>query len=195
MDFIQPLLTIWLLSIIVLCFIRIKWAISLFLLYMMLVPYINLGISGLGTGDNFVKLIIVIGYFLERRKKSIKFCYKPYIPFLIYFIVSLLMILFQDGVPTDKMLDSFRKDIMNVLFFPIVMWNVIRMDNSSLALFRNTMIVCIIISIGYGLILTQFKGLNPYTMFFLTQKGTFKRTRPLRYDLLTTEGMIFYAAI
>lgn len=172
MSFIQPFLTTWLLCIIVLCFIKIKWSIALFLLYLMLVPYINIGISGLGTGDNFIKLLLVIGYYIERRKKQIKFSYIPYVPFVIYFVVSLFMTLFQDGVPNDIMLDYIRKDIMNILFFPIIMWNVMRMDSSSIILFRNTMIICIIISIGYGLILTQLGGINPYAMFFLTQIDT-----------------------
>ena len=172
MSFIQPFLTTWLLCIIVLCFIKIKWSIALFLLYLMLVPYINIGISGLGTGDNFIKLLLVIGYYIERRKKQIEFSYEPYIPFVFYFVVSLFMTLFQDGVPNDIMLDYIRKDIMNILFFPIIMWNVMRMDSSSIILFRNTMIICIIISIGYGLILTQLGGINPYAMFFLTQIDT-----------------------
>lgn len=166
---IQFFLTGWLLSIVFLSLIKLKWAVALFVAYLMLVPYINLGIPGFGSGDNLIKLILVFGFFLEHRKQhTLKVSFKPYVPFIFYFSISLIMIPFQSSVPMGEMIDAWRKDVMNILFLPIVMYNLMRTDPSSVKLFRNTMIVCIFIAIGYGLFLTLLGGINPYIMYFLT---------------------------
>lgn len=166
---IQLFFTAWLLCVIALSFIKLKWSVALFLAYLMLVPYINIGIPGLGTGDNLIKLIIIIGYFWEHRRKKHIFNIKPFIPFIIYFTVSLIMIPFQYHVPSLTMLDYWRKDVMNILFFPIIIWNIMRIDSSSIGLFRNTMIICIVIANLYGLFLAVIGGgINPYTMYFLS---------------------------
>jgi hypothetical protein len=169
---IQFFFTGWLLSVIGLCFIRLKWAVALFMGYLILVPYINLGIPGLGSGDNLIKLILVFGFYLNHKKQSSSVSFKPFIPFIIYFVVSLIMIPFQSNVPMGEMLDSWRQDVMNILFFPIVMYNLMRLDPSCVSLLRNTMIVCVFIAIGYGLFLTLLGGFNPYIMYFLTMIDT-----------------------
>ena len=163
---IQLFLTGWLICIIALCFIKLKWAVALFLAYIMLVPYINLGIPGLGTGDNVIRLIMLMCSLKELLKKHRSFNFKPLVPFIVYFLVSLLMIPFQSGEPTSTMLTNWRKDLMNILLLPLVIWNVFIIDKSSLKLFKNTMLICIIVSVGYGLFLTQLEGVNPYVMYF-----------------------------
>ena len=164
---IQLLFTAWLLCVIALSFIKLKWSIALFLSYLMLVPYINLGIPGLGSGDNFIKLILFISLFIEAKRKNKNLSFKPFSPFFVYFIVSLFMIPFQSHIPLGVMVETWRKDVMNVLFLPIVIWNTMLIDKSSIKLFRYTMLLCIIIAISYGLLLTQMNGVNPYTMLIL----------------------------
>lgn len=165
---IQLFLTGWLIAIIVLCFIKLKWAVALFIAYIMLVPYINLGLPGLGTGDNLIRLIMLLCCCKEIIRSRLRFCFRPLIPFLLYFMVCFLLIPFQDGVPMGHMLTEWRKDVMNVLFLPIVIWNTMLIDQTSVKLFRNTMLICILIAIGYGLFLTQLNGVNPYVMLILT---------------------------
>lgn len=163
---IQLILNGWLLSVIVLCFVKLKWAASLFLAYVMLVPYINLGLPSVGTGDNLIKLIMAVCLWKDAIRNKKKISFVPFTPFIIYFVVSLLMMPFQDGIPFGTMIDTWRQDVMNILFFPIVVWNLILINPSSITLFRNTMIVCIIIAIGYGFFLTTMDGINPYAMYF-----------------------------
>lgn len=167
MEIIQLILTSWLLCVIALCFINLKWAVSLFMAYLMLVPYINLGLPGMGTGDNFIKLIMFMCLWKNIIKNKIKFNLFPFIPFIIYFIVSFVMIPFQDGVPAGIMFETWRKDVLGVLFLPFIIWNIVLINPSSVKLFRNTMIICVIIAIGYGLFLTKMDGFNPYAMYFL----------------------------
>lgn len=170
---IQLFLTGWLIAIIVLCFIKLKWAVALFIAYIMLVPYINLGLPGLGTGDNLIRLIMLLCCCKEIIRSRLRFCFRPLIPFLLYFMVCFLLIPFQDGVPMGHMLTEWRKDAMNVLLLPIIIWNLVRIDSTSVVLFRNVMIVCIVVSIGYGLYLTTLGGWNPYTMYFLQFREDF----------------------
>lgn len=165
---IQLFLTGWLICIIALNFIKLKWAVALFLAYLMLVPYINLGIPGLGSGDNLIKLILFISLFVEAKRKNKNLSLTPFFPFFIYFVISLFIIPFQSKMPVGEMMVTWRKDVMNVLFLPIVIWNTMLIDQTSVKLFRNTMLICILIAIGYGLFLTQLNGVNPYVMLILT---------------------------
>ena len=172
MEIIQLILTSWLLCVIALCFINLKWAVSLYIAYIMLVPYINLGLPGVGTGDNFIRLIMFVCLWKNLIKNKIKISLFPFIPFIIYFVISLLIIPFQDGVPIGIMVETWRKDVMTVLFLPIIIWNIVLVNPSSIKLFRNTMIICVIIAIGYGLFLTKMDGFNPYAMYFLQFRDT-----------------------
>ena len=158
----------WLWIVIILSFIRIKWAIALFLAYIFLVPRINLGIPILGSGDNFVRLAVLTG-FLVNSKQINNISYKPFIPFIIYFIVLLLIMPFQQGLPFNKMLGSWFGSFLNVLSLPFIMYNLCATDNTATRLFRKTIIFCVIVSVAYGLFLASLGGgLNPYTMLFLS---------------------------
>ena len=162
---IQLFLTGWLIGIIALCFIKLKWAVALFLVYQILIPFINLGIPGIGTGENFIKLIIIFSCISKSFGKTGKFNILPFLPFIVYFTLSLFMIPFQDGAPTTYMFDFWRQGVMSSLFFPLVMWNIMIIDESSIKLFRNSMLFSILIAIGYGLFQTTLGGINPYIMY------------------------------
>ena len=161
------ILTIWVLLIFALSIIDLKWGVVAFLAYLFLVPVGNLQFDTVKIGENVVYTVFLVIYLYKTYRNQYKIDYKPFIPFLVYYICILLEMPFQNGVGTSTMLQLWRSNIQGILFLPFVMWNVIINDRSALVLFRNTILVCLAISLVYGLFLTTTGGINPYvTMFF-----------------------------
>lgn len=161
---ILQILTVWLACVVILSFVKLKWGICFYLVYSILVPYVELGIPGLGRGH--IMVLMAFSYFIHYHKYLKNLNIKPIIPFLTYFIVSLLIIPFQNETPWDYMMTWWRRDVLGTLFLPTILWNVMRIDNSAIVLFRNTLLFCIIIAIGYGLFQTTLGGFNPYILAF-----------------------------
>lgn len=162
------LFSIWLLLILGLSFWNLKWGVVLFLLYMVLVPYVKLRFGGIELGQNLFNFAFLVSYFVYVKKYRVRTDWKPLLPFVIYFAAILFIMPFQTHVPLEVMLNSWRLNIMGTLFLPFVMWNVAKHEPSSISLFRNTIFVSILVAVGYGLFLTTTGGVNPYIMFFRT---------------------------
>lgn len=160
---IQTFLNSWLLLIIFLAFVRIKWAVALFVAYTILVPAISLKLFG--SGDNFMRLILLVGFFVCNRGVNTR-AFKPFIPFLIYFFSLFCLIPFQFGLPYGTMIVSWAGSFFNTLILPILIWSISLKDSSSIKLFRIIFLICITIAILYGLFVSQLNGLNPYIMLF-----------------------------
>lgn len=161
------LLTLWLLLVLGLSFWNLKWGVVLFLMYMVLVPYIKLKFGGVELGQNLFYFIFLVSYLVYAKIKKAKTDWRPLIPFLVYFISTLCIMPLQTHVPIAVMFNGWRIDIMSMLFLPFVMWNVAKNDPSSVKLFRNAMLLSIAIAVGYCLFLTTMEGVNPYIMFML----------------------------
>ena len=155
--------SIWLILIIFLSLFKLKWGVALFLAYMILVPVVQFRLGGLRLGANYFNLLFFICFCFYARLKNIKLHWQPLVPFFIFFLVWLIIMPLH-SIPTDWMLNRWVRNAMNMLILPFVMYNVMANDPSSIRLFRNTMLVCIVIAIGYGLAQTQTPGENPYQM-------------------------------
>ena len=156
--------SVWLLLVLVLSFWNLKWGVVLFLMYMVLVPYMKLQFGGFELGQNLFNTAFMASYFLYASKNKVKTDWRPLMPFIVYYIASLAIMPFQTHVPFNIMLNSWRISIMSTLFLPFAMWNVAKAEPSSVKLFRNAMLVAIAIAVGYGLYLTTAGGFNPYIM-------------------------------
>ena len=128
----------------------------------------RLKFGGMELGQNLFNFAFLASYFLYAQKHHVRTDWKPLLPFIIYFTSILFIMPFQTHVPLEVMLNSWRVDIMSMLFLPFVMWNVAKTESSSIGLFRNALIISISIAVGYGLFLTTTGGVNPYIMFFRT---------------------------
>lgn len=187
--FITFLQSIWIILIIAFMMQRFKIGLALYLAYIILVPYLSINIAGIPVQWNFVNLIILLlSIYKFGKNKSFKVDFKPLYPFIIYFIVSLIMILFQDETPKDIQLNFWRIQAMKYLILPFVLWNEMRLDKSSIKLFRNVVITCITIAVFYGLILTTIPGVNPYIMLISSANGAEFNSE---YALAFGEGRIF----
>ena len=156
--------SIWLLIVLVLSFWNLKWGVVLFLMYMVLVPYMKLQFGGFELGQNLFNFAFLASYFIYANKHMVRTDWRPLMPFVVYFIATLCVIPLQSHVPFGIMFNSWRVDIMSTLILPFVIWNVAKAEPSSVKWFRNAMLVAIAIAVGYGLYLTTAGGVNPYIM-------------------------------
>lgn len=78
---------------------------------------------------------------------------------------------FQNGVPLDFALNVFRKDLMQFLILPFVIWNYSRTDDKLIVPLRITAVISICIAFIYGLFLTTTNGINPYQIYIQYANG------------------------
>ena len=181
---------IWIVSILIMMLKQFKIGLALYLAYILLVPYMSINLAGVPLQWNFVNLLVFVLalYNFSVRNKSFKIDYKPLYPFLIYYISSFFLMLFQNSEPFQVQLDSWRIQIMKYLILPFALWNEMRYDKSSIKLYRNVTLICISIAIIYGLLLTAIPGLNPYIMILSQANGSEFNTD---YALAFGEGRLF----
>lgn len=159
----------WVLSVLIMIFLKPKYSIALYLAYVMLVPYLNIRIVGIEMHWNFVNIIMLFGIcFFLNKKEHFHFDIKPFVPFIIYYVISLIIMLFQDGVPFAQEINMWRQSSMNSLILPFVLWNYIKYDEDSYILYRRIFILCISIVVLYALSQTLTPGQNPY-LFLLSE--------------------------
>lgn len=179
---------IWVFLIFIFLILRFKIGIALYLAYIMLVPYMNIKIGGIPLQWNFVNLIVLIVSLYKFKTKNIRIDYKPFVPFLIYFGISFVLMIIQDGVPFHVEFNLWRIQVMKYLILPFALWNEMKTDISTIRLYRNVAIVCIFISVIYGLFLTTIPGVNPYMMLLSEANGDSFNSD---YALAFGEGRIF----
>lgn len=167
----QLIVSGWMILILIMSLVKIKYGVALFLVYMILVPAVMITIGDRVWGANVVNTAFLLSYivYFIRNKRSVD--WKPFLPFVVYFVMTLLIMPFQTGMPMIEMFDQWRKDVMMYLFLPFVMWNVMKDDPSSVKLFRNSVLVGVTVAVAYGLFLTTMPGENPYQMIMLLISG------------------------
>ncbi len=181
-------LSLWILVIISLFFIRLKVGLALFIAYYFLVPYRSIEILGLTIPWIVVYISMVASFLNEFSKKRVTIDYKPFIPFLVYFLSFFVLILFQYETPVSYQLNSWKNDFLDTMIFPFVLWNYSRIDTSSKTLFSKIFVCTIFVIVLYGLFLTTMPGINPYLMV-LTDLGVTKFSED--YALAEGTGRIF----
>ena len=153
------------LLIIVFSFVKLKIGVAIYLAYLLLVPYMQIHFFGVTFSYNLVNLIFLVAFFVDfRGRHKYRIDYKPLIPFAVLYGGYLIIMLFSSDTPLAYMLEKYRQQVMKIFILTFVMWNVMIQDNTSVKLFRNVCLVCIVIASIYGLFLTQTEGLNPYIM-------------------------------
>ena len=166
--------SLWLLLILAFTIFRFKIGLAIYLAYIFLVPYMRINLGAFVLQWNLVNLVVLLMaiYEFKFKRKKIAIDFKPLLPFIIYFGVSLFMMLFQSAIPFGVQFDAWRMNLMKFMILPFALWNEMRVDNSSIKLYRNVTIVCIVIAACYGLFLTTMPGINPYIMLLSEVNGT-----------------------
>lgn len=171
---IDLLLNLFILVIFVFFFIRLRIGLSLYIAYFILIPILSPNFFGYVLKWNMVNLLLLIAFLFKyytagRRHNKLDF--RPIYPFVIlYFFLGIVMV-FQDGAPYNYMINEWRADLMINLILPFVVWNTCKIDHKCANCLTYTIIICVIISVLYGLFLTQIPGINPYLMILLPIGG------------------------
>lgn len=170
---ILTILGIILLVIVVISFINIRVGTALYLSYSILVPISDVTIgTNLHIGENIIRSILILALLFDFKVKNhYKLRWKLVLPFILYYVIEIVIIPFQYETPVSWMFTSWRQSLMNTLFGTFVIYNVMIMYPKSIKLFRNSFIVSIVAAALYGLFLTSMDGLNPYILSIVSLKG------------------------
>lgn len=179
--------------ILIICFFNIRLGTALFVVYSLLVPIPDITIGPLHFGDNLVKTVLLLSLLYDFKvRHHYKLSWKLMTPFLIYFVVILLIIPFQSETPRGWMYNSWRVSVMNTLFAAFVAYNVVSRYPDSILIFRRALIVSILVAGIYGLFLTTTGGFNPYINLIMLSKGSAVDAETLLgYFMAEGEGRIF----
>ena len=129
--------TLWIFLILALMVVRFKVGLSLYLAYIILVPYMSISFGGILLQWNFINMIVLLMaiYEFKIKRTNFKIDFKPLLPFLIYFCISLIMMPFQNGVPIGIQFDTWRMQLMKYMILSFALWNEMRLDASSVKLY------------------------------------------------------------
>ena len=159
------------LFILILSFIKIRYGACLFVLYMIVVPAMNLNIAGFQIGENYINTIFLFSLIYHKNINGFQYNYGPIKFIIIYFIFCLMFLPFSDNVYGFESLDRWRRNAMMNIFFPLVIYNIITEDTKSIVYFRNIVLLAIFLTIGYGYVQVMLDGLNPYQVTLMTLEG------------------------
>ena len=109
--------TLWIFLVLALMVVRFKVGLSLYLAYIILVPYMSISFGGILLQWNFINMIVLLMaiYEFKIKRTNFKIDFKPLLPFLIYFCISLIMMPFQNGVPIGIQFDTWRMQLMKYM--------------------------------------------------------------------------------
>lgn len=159
--------------ILILCFSNIKTGTTLFLAYAILVPINYISIGSLHLGENFVRIILVLSLLYDFKiRHHYRLSWKLYWPFILYYIVELMMMPFQHDTPTFWMLDRWRFSITRILVVGFVIYNVLSIYPETIKLYRRALLFSILTAGIYGILLTTSNGFNPYINAIILSTGT-----------------------
>ena len=163
--------TIWLFFTVICFFVAPKIGFASFLIYTIVVPTVVLNI-GMKIGVTMLEIIAFIGFYVYIKSRHGTINFEPLKPFFLYFGLTLLLMPFQKHVPYSNMFSEWFRNVVHYTFLPLIMWNLMIYDKKYINIFQNAILVCIIVSVGYGFYLTYLGGgLNPYQMLMLSLYG------------------------
>ena len=161
-----------LLLIIVLCFINIRWGAALYIAYTILVPIPNITIGSIYIGDNIVRSAIILSLVIDFKvRHNYNFSWKLLTPFLVYYLIELLIIPFQTETPFGYMLNSWRSSFMDTILDSFLIYNVLVQYKNSRKAIKYALIASILVAAIYGLFLTTTGGVNPYIFGIMASRG------------------------
>lgn len=165
---IGTIISLYLIIMLLLCFVKVRFGIAMYLLYQILVPFVSIKFGSLQFGQNLVNTVILVALFAAYFDKIKYFEYKSLMPFLFLFVSQFLLIPFHpERMPISEQLNNFRLDIMSSLLLPFAMINVMKFDRNAYKLFRNVLLIGILIAVLYGMFLTTIPGINPWLIVTL----------------------------
>ena len=167
----ESIFNIFALLIVCLTLYKPKYGVLILLVSYILLPEIPFGLGGISFKKNhFLMLALIAFFFRFLYKDKLKLDMSPYQFCLVYFFLSLLCIPYKFETAYSIQIYYIIYDIAIILLFPIAIWNAVD-DETSLALYRKAVLICIAVACIYGLFLTTTGGLNPLIILFSSFGG------------------------
>lgn len=167
---IQLIQFFWIMLIVIFSFTKIGIGVALYLVYLLLVPYMQIRI-GVNFSYNLINALLLAGFFWNFRSNLRGIKYRPFYPFVFYFFAMLMLMPFQRSVPFSVMMDFWFRTAFNCLVFPLILWNIMLKYPNTIKLFSTILTSCIVIASLYGLIVIYNKGVNPYLILMAKVNG------------------------
>ena len=173
MSLIIPLIILFALLILGLSFVRYKFAIVLYVSYMILVgySYINLPVWSFSyISVNIVLLGAFIFNFKIKNDMSLDFSVIK--PFLLLFASLFFITLFADMASSSYQFRYWRLDFMRTCILAFIIWNVSINDEKFIKNVKWSLIISILIAGTYAILIMRLGGANPYTSFLSSYFGS-----------------------
>lgn len=172
MDILITIISLFASSLIIISVFNLRLSVTLYLAYLILVPYLQFNIGGISLSYNLVNMIMLTVFIYRHviEKKS-KLNYNTLIPFLFLYLSLLVLSVLTWGMPWSIQFNMWRASIMQTCILSFVIWNLILIDVKSMFYFRQAFTIALIISGIYCLYLIKMEGSNPYTSFLSAYFG------------------------
>jgi len=165
MQYIIPGILFFASLIVVLAFFNLRLSITLYLSYMILVPYLQFNVAGIPLSYNFVNTVLLFSFLYQWYKNKNKIMYKPIVPFLFLFLFLFVFTFFEWFTPFKVQFNNLRLTAMQTCIVPLIIFNFSKEDEKFLEYIKWSLISSIFIACVYGIFLMKLNGLNPYTSF------------------------------
>lgn len=172
MNTIITCILIFALSIVAFSFINLKLSISLYISYLILVPYLEFPLGGITVSYNLVNTLLLISFLYDfKMRKKGKLSFKMIKPFLFLFLFLLLISVFTTDTPFDFQLNSLRLSFMKTCILAFIISNYSSIDPKLINYIKWSLTISFIIAGVYGVFLMGLGGTNPYTSFLALHFG------------------------
>jgi hypothetical protein len=165
MQYIIPGILFFASLIVVLAFFNLRLSITLYLSYMILVPYLQFNVAGIPLSYNFVNLVLLFSFLYQWQKNKIKIMYSLIVPFIFLFLSLFVFIFFEWVTPIEIQYNNLRQTAMQTCIIPLIIFNFSKEDLKFLEYIKWALISSIFIACVYGIFLMKLNGFNPYTSF------------------------------
>ncbi|KAF0236789.1 MAG: hypothetical protein FD181_2478 [Prolixibacteraceae bacterium] len=185
MNFIIVGVLIFAFSIIVFSFIDLRLSITIYISYLILVPYLEFRVVGFPMSYNLVNTILFAVFLYQFTiNKRIKLNFQFISPFLFLYFSLLYLSLFTREIPWSIQFNGWRASFMQTCLISFIIWNLALADRKFLIYFKQAFLLSITIAGIYGLFLMKMEGLNPYVSMITDYFGI--EDISLRYSKLET---------
>lgn len=159
---VQPILVI------IIClslFFRFKLGVILFLVYFFLQPFSVVNIGFMIISNPILNLILLLAFIFHFKiKNNFGISFKPFTPFIYYYILILILCLFRNELSFNEKFKYYSIDVFS-LILPIVIWNLVKINKISTKTIVYILLIISGVILVYGLCLLKLDGLNPYVFY------------------------------
>ena len=148
------------LLILVLCAVKPKYGLPLYIVYSLFFPYLQIG--NLALVGRVAALLFLIFFFLNYRNKIKNVDYSPFKPFFFLYIAQFFLLFIQDPTYFPIGFDRWNTYVLTTITYALLIYTDVQTNYRGIIVYNNALLISSLIIILYGLFLTSIPGINPY---------------------------------